>query len=175
MAPNSALAELRRCSLKKLLGGNESNSTRFMGSGDPVFKSTLNASAPKVPSPKKQKRKKVAKEKKIIQVDLEDTPTLEGKLDISVLAKDFPYPEFMDRELMTPALLEQLWADDDGLEEKFPWVGRVLLKSTMLLRYSEPVISSGVRAIREVKDLEERIILLEKKEAGLRKGQTSRD
>ena len=33
----------------------------------------------------------------------------------------------------------------------------MLLKSVALLKYSEPVISSDVRAIWEVKDLEERI------------------
>ena len=34
-------------------------------------------------------------------------------------AKDFLYVEFMDKELMTLALLEQLRGDDDSLVEKF--------------------------------------------------------
>ena len=36
-----------------------------------------------------------------------------------MLAKDFPYLEFMDKELMIPVLLEQLRGDDDSLVEKF--------------------------------------------------------
>ena len=45
---------------------------------------------------------------------------MEGKSKISVAAKDFPYVEFMDKELMTLALLEQLrGGDDDSLVEKF--------------------------------------------------------
>ena len=58
--------------------------------------------------PKKQKRKKVAKEKKVIQVDPKNSITLEGKSEISMLANDFLYSEFMDKELMTPAILKQL-------------------------------------------------------------------
>ena len=83
-------------------------------------------------------------------------------MEISVLAKDFPYSELMDNELMTPALLEQLRGDDDNLEENFQWAGYLLLKSAMLLRYSKPIISFGVQAIEEVKDLKKRITLLQK-------------
>ena len=52
------------------------------------------------------------------------------------MEKEFPYPEFMDRELMVPALLEYLEGNDKNLETKFQWAGRVLLKSVALLRYS---------------------------------------
>lgn len=50
----------------------------------------------------------MAKEKKIIQLDPEDSPTMENKLEINVLVKNFPYLVFMDKELMTPTCLEQL-------------------------------------------------------------------
>ena len=102
-----------------------------MGFGDLVFTSTLNTSTPKVDFPKKQKGKGVAKRKKVIQVDLEDSPNLEGKSEISVLAKDFPYPKFMDKELMIPALFEQLWGDDDGLTDKFQRASRVVEVSSV--------------------------------------------
>ena len=119
MAPKSALVKLRRHILKRLLEGDRSNSPKFMGFGESVFKLALNASAPEIHHPKKQERKRLAKEKKIIQIDLEDSPTLGGKSEINVLAKDFPYSEFMDKELMTLAYLEQLQDDDNGLAEKF--------------------------------------------------------
>lgn len=111
----------------------------------------------------------MAKEKKVIQADIEDSPTLEGKLEVSVLAKDFPYPEFMDKELMTPILLEQLQGDDEHLAKKFQWAGHELLKLVASFRYSELVISSGVRAIKEVKDLKEKVALLEGEKLALEK------
>ena len=55
------------------------------------------------------------------------------------MEKEFPYPEFMDRELMVPALLERLEGDDENLAAKFQWAGRALLKSgnsTQVLRAS---------------------------------------
>ena len=128
----------------------------------PVSTLAPETTALEVHPPKKQKGKRVAKEKKVIQIYLEASSTFERKSEINVLAKDFPYPEFMDKELMTPTLLEQLRGDDSGLVEKFQWAGYMLLKSAMLLRYSDPVISSGIQAIQEVKDFEERINLLEK-------------
>ena len=169
MASKLALVELRPRILKRLLEGDKSNSPRSMGSGDQVFTSAFDTFALKIHPPKKQKGKKIAKEKKIIQVDPEDSPNLEGKSEISVLAKDFPYPEFMDKKVMIPALLEQLRGDDDGLIEKFQWVYRMLLKSVALLTYSDSVISSGVRAIQEFKELEERISLLQKEKLALEK------
>ena len=48
-----------------------------------------------------------------------------------------------------------------NLVEKFQWAGHVLLKLVALLRYSEPVISSSIRAIGEVKDLKEKVALLQ--------------
>ena len=106
MAPKSALAKLRCRILKRPLRGDESNSLKSVDSEEPVFKLALDASAPKIHPPKMQKRKKVVKEKKVIQIDDEGSLTLEGKSEISVLAKDFFYPEFMDKELMTPTLIE---------------------------------------------------------------------
>ena len=70
---------------------------------------------------------------------------------------------------MTPAYLEQLRGDDDGLVEKFQWAGRMLLKSTAIFRYSELVISSAVWAILEVKDLEERYTLHQNEKLDLKK------
>lgn len=69
---------------------------------------------------KKQKGKKVAKDKRIVQVDLIDhTPILENKSKANVMAKDFPNPEFMDKELMNPAALERLKGDEEDLVSKF--------------------------------------------------------
>ena len=53
--------------------------------------------------------------------------------------------------------------------EKLQWAGRMLLKSATLFRYLEPVISSGIRAIREVKDLEEKVNLLQSEKMALEK------
>ena len=86
-----------------------------------------------------------------------------------MLAKDFPYSKFMNKELITPALLEQLRGDDDYLVENFQWASRVLLKSAVLLSYSKLIISSGVRAIGEAKDLKERITLLQNEKRALEK------
>lgn len=61
----------------------------------------------------------MANEKKVTQVDLEDFPTLEDNSEVNVLAKDFPYPQFMDKELMTPSYLKQLRGDEDSLVDKF--------------------------------------------------------
>ena len=85
------------------------------------------------------------------------------------MAKDFPYPEFMDKELMTSAYLVQLRGDDEDLVEKFHWASRMLLKLVALFKYLEPVISSGIRAIHLVKDLEERITLLQNEKLALEK------
>ena len=52
----------------------------------------------------------------------------------------------MDKELMTLASFEQLQGNEDDLVEKFQWAGRMLLKSVAILRYSGPMISSGVQA-----------------------------
>ena len=76
------------------------------------------------------------------------------------MEKEFPYPEFMGRELMVLALLECLEGDDENLAAKFQWAGRVLLKSAALLRYSEPVVTYGIQALSEVKDLKEKLSLL---------------
>lgn len=51
----------------------------------------------------------MTKEKEVVQVDVDVSPTLADKLEINVLAKIFPYLQFMDHELMTLACLEELW------------------------------------------------------------------
>ena len=87
MAPKSVLAEFQRHILKQSLEVDRSNSLRSTASKEP-------------------KGKKAAKEKKVIQVDLEDSPTLKPKSEFNILAKDFPYLEFMDKVLMTSAYLQ---------------------------------------------------------------------
>ena len=103
----------------------------------------------------------VAKEKKITQVDAEDASTFENRSEDNVLARDFPYPEFMDKALVTSAVLEQIKSDDDGIADRFQWIGRMLLKFATILKCLEPIVSFGVRATKEMKDLEKRINLLE--------------
>lgn len=70
-------------------------------------------------SSKETKGKNVTKEKKVILVDLENSPALGNKSEINVLARDFAYLEFMDKEIMTLACLKQLRGDDKSLVERF--------------------------------------------------------
>ena len=114
--PFSAVAFLTRA---KPHEEDENKSPGSRGSGGLKFFAVLKSSAPKVQPLKKQKGKKVAKEKRIVQVDLVDTPTLENKSKANVKAKYFPYPEFMDKELMTPAARERLEGDEEDLVAKF--------------------------------------------------------
>ena len=51
----------------------------------------------------------MAKEKTIV-IDPEEPLTSKERSEYHVMKKEFPYPEFMDRELMVPALLEVLKA-----------------------------------------------------------------
>ena len=71
----------------------------------------------------------MAKEKKIIQLDPEDSPTVENKLEINVLVKNFPYLVFMDKELMTPTCLEQLpggwWCPGGEVPMGWPYATKV--------------------------------------------------
>ena len=105
----------------------------------------------------------MVKENKIIQVDLDKsskTPTMKNKLETNVMAKDFRYLEFMDKEFMISTTLEWLQGDDEDLVAKFQWMGHMLLKSATIIRYSKPLISSGARATQEMKDLEEKVTFL---------------
>ena len=56
---------------------------------------------------------------------------------------------------MTKAYLEQLWGDEDSLLEKLQWASCMLLKSVAIFRYSKSVVSFGIQAQVETKDLEE--------------------
>ena len=69
-----------------------------------------------------------------------------GKSELNILAKDFPYKEFMDQELMAPTTLVAFHGDEDDLVEKLQWAGRVLLKSTVVCCYSESIVTSGFQA-----------------------------
>ena len=66
----------------------------------------------------------------------------------------------MEKALVTPVVLDQIRGDDDSIVDRFQWIGRMLLKSTTILRCSEPTASSGIHASREVKDLGESLRLL---------------
>ena len=79
---------------------------------------TLRSPTPKIQPLKRQKGNK-AEEKKVVQADLTGASALEAKSEVNVMTKDFPYPEFMDKELMTPAALERLEGDEDDLVAKF--------------------------------------------------------
>ena len=57
-------------------------------------------------------------------------------MEANVLAKDFPYPQFMDNELISPTGLEQLKGDENSLVDKLQWAGRMLLKSYAACQYS---------------------------------------
>ena len=160
MAPlKPVLAEFRCRALKRPLEGDGSNSPVSRGSGEPIFTAAPDTSATEVNPSKKQKGKKVVKEKTVV-IDPEDAPNSKERSEYHMIEKEFPYPEFMDRELMVLALLERLKGDSENLAAKFQWAGRALLKSMVLLRYSEPVVTSSVRALGEVKVLKEKISLL---------------
>ena len=45
------------------------------------------------------------------------------------MEKEFPYPEFIGRELVVPNPLEHLEGDDENLAAKFQWASHALLKS----------------------------------------------
>ena len=128
------------------------------------FSTAPESSIPEVQPSKKQKGNKVAKEKRDVQVDLVDTPTLENRLKVNVMTKAFPYSEFMDKELMTPTTLEGLEGDKEDLLTKFQWMGHMLLKLVTILRYSEPTMSSGARVAQEKKDREEKLAILQNEE-----------
>ena len=98
--------------------------------------------------------------KEVIRVNADNAQTLESISEDNFLAKDFPYLEFMDKALVTPAVLNQIGGDDDGIMDRFQWIGRMLLKSATILRCSEPTVSSSIRASREAKDLWESLHLL---------------
>ena len=61
---------------------------------------------------------------------------------------------------MTLAILDQIVANDEGFMDRFQWIGCMLLKSATILRCSKPIVSSGIQASKEVKDLGESICLL---------------
>ena len=116
--PKSALAKFRCRTLKRPLEGDRSNSPASHGLSEPIFTTTPNTTVPKVNLSKNQKGKKAAKEKTVI-IDLEDPLTSKERSEYHVMEKEFPYPEFMNRELMVPALLECLEGDDENLAAKF--------------------------------------------------------
>ena len=61
---------------------------------------------------------------------------------------------------MTPAVLDQIGNDIDGVMDRFQWASRMLLKAVTILKCSEPVVSVGIQASKEVKDLGKNIRLL---------------
>ena len=132
MALKPTLAEFRRRMLNRPREGDRSSSPKSVGSGEPVFTPASDEAAPVVHPLKKQKSKKAAKEKAMV-TDLEGLPSLKERLDIHVIDKDFPYPDFMDKELIVPALLGCLEGDDENLAAKFQWPGRAMLKLAALL------------------------------------------
>ena len=75
MAPKNALVKLYRRDLKRPHEDSGSNSPGSTGSGESKFTSALESSAPKVQPSKKQNGKKVAKQKEVIQVNVDISPT----------------------------------------------------------------------------------------------------
>ena len=115
--PKSILAEFSPRALKRPLEGDGSNSPASRGLGELVFTTAPDTSTTEVNPSKKQKGKKVVKEK-IVIIDPEDPLTSKERSKYHVMEKEFPYPEFMDRELMVPALLEHLEGNNENLAAK---------------------------------------------------------
>ena len=124
MAPKSSLDTLRHRILKRPHGDVNQN-PGSKASREPKFSSALELSVPEVeplktavevhPS-KKQKGKKARKE--VIRVDVEDNQPSRRPED-NVLDRSFPYPEFMDKSLVTSAVLDQIGNDPDSIVDKF--------------------------------------------------------
>ena len=51
-------------------------------------------------------------------MDIENNQPLRKPKD-NVLDKTFPYPEFMDKSLVTPAVLDQIENNPDGVVDRF--------------------------------------------------------
>ena len=118
MASKSALAILQSRILSKRPhedDGNKSPTPR--GSRDLKFSAAPESPAAETQPSKRQKGKKIAKE--VIRVDAHDSPTLESRPEDNVLDKNFPYLEFMDNTLVTPAVLDQIRNDDDIIVDRF--------------------------------------------------------
>ena len=101
-------------------------------------------------------------------VDAQDNQPL-GRPEDNVLDRSFSYPEFLDKSLVTPAVLDQIENDFDGVVDRFQWAGRMVLKAATILRCSELVVSADIQASREVKDLGESIRLLKVKKLAWRR------
>ena len=167
MALKSALTVLQsRILNKRLHEGEGSKSLESGGSGNLKFSLAPEPSGPEpstleVQPLKKQKGKKVVMvTKEVIRVDADDAPTLENRPEDNILARKFPYPEFMDKAVVTSAVLDQIRGDDDSIMDRFQWIGRMLLKLVTILRCLEPPVSFGIHAYKEVKDLRESLHLL---------------
>ena len=111
MAPKSALNTLRHRILKRP-HDNINQNPRPEGSREPKFSSSPEASdlevepaktTVEVQPSKKQKGKRAGKE--VIHVDIEDNQP-SGKSEDNVLDRTFPYPKFMDKSLVTLAILD---------------------------------------------------------------------
>ena len=108
MASKSVMAKFCHYLLKKQTAEEgKSNNPDSIGSEDPKFTSILGSFALEVQPQKKQWTKKsAAKEKVVVEVDTNVSPTSMEKFDINIISKIFPYQEFMDRKLMIVAYLE---------------------------------------------------------------------
>ena len=79
MASKSAMAEFHHRLLKRPHEDDGSDNLGLVSSEEPKFSLASGSSAPEVPLPKKQKGKKAAKVKEVIQLDFEVPPTSEAK------------------------------------------------------------------------------------------------
>ena len=95
-------------------------------------------------------------------MDIEDNQP-SGKMEENILDRFFPYPKFMDKSLVTPAVLNQIGNDPNDVVDRFQWSGRMLLKVATILRCSELVVSACIQASKEVKDLGEKFVSLKLK------------
>ena len=129
MAPKSAMVEFRLCLLKRPHEANGSDNSGLASSEELKISPTLGSSALEG----KITGKKEAKAEGAIQLDFEVPLTSKAKSKLHMLAKNFAYPQFMDKELMAPACLEQLQGNEDDLVEKFQWASRMLLELAAIL------------------------------------------
>ena len=92
MAPKSALVEFRHCLLKRPHEGDGGDNSGLASFKEPKISQTLRSFALEAPFPNKHKSKKAGKAKEVIQLDFDVPPTSEAKLELNILAKNFPYP-----------------------------------------------------------------------------------
>ena len=107
MAPKSTLVEFRCRLLKRAHEGDRCDNSRLISFEEPKIDPTQDLLLSR-PLFQKSTKGLATKAKEVIRPNFEVPPTSEAKSKLNILAKNFLYRKFIDKELMTLACLEQL-------------------------------------------------------------------